>query len=78
MLLIYTTTFLDEKVILSILVSGNRSKILDAMKEYGDNLVKQVAITHRDELNTGVVNMLENLLKIQLFIDGGDIEGDAE
>ena len=68
----------NEKVILSILVSGNRSKIMDAMKEYGDNLVKQVAITHRDELNTGVVNMLENLLKIQLFIDGGDFEGDAE
>ena len=48
------------------------------MKEYGDNLVKQVAITHRDELNAGVVNMLENLLKIQLFIDGGDLDGDAE
>ena len=62
------------EVILSILTSGNRAKILDAIKNYGDNLVKQVAIAHRDELNTGVVNMLEGILKIQLFIDGGEDE----
>lgn len=64
----------NEKVVLASLMGGNRAKILATIKEFGENLVKQVAIAHRDELNAGVVNMLENILKIQLFIDGGDID----
>lgn len=61
-----------EELILAVLKAGNRANIQVAMKKYGDNLIKQVAITHRDELSTGVVSMLESLLKIQLFMDGGD------
>lgn len=65
----------NEKVILSILKSGNRSSIDKAIKDYGSESVKKVAIAYVEELNTGVVRMLENIFKIQLVIDNEVVEG---
>ena len=65
----------NEKVILSILKSGNRSSIDKAIKDYGSENVKKVAIAYVEELNTGVVRMLENIFKIQLVIDNEVVEG---
>lgn len=59
----------NEKVILSILRSGNRANIDKAIKDYGTEVVKKIAINNVDTLNTGVVRMLENIFKMQLVID---------
>jgi len=68
----------NEKVIFTILQGGNRTNIMNAINKYGRALVQQIAITHRDELSAGVVNMLEGILKIQLFVDGGDLDNPEE
>lgn len=64
----------NENEILAILKSGNRSSIEKAVKDSGKEIVIRVASTHVDELNTGVVRMLESMLKVQLVIDNDVIE----
>jgi hypothetical protein len=46
--------------ILKVLKSGVRGDILKTIKEYGDDLVKNVVIQYANDLTTGVVQMLEN------------------
>ena len=55
--------------ILSILKTGNRSKILETIEQYGRDEVANIASHHVEELTTAVVAMLENVLKTQLIID---------
>ncbi len=55
--------------ILSILKTGNRAKILEAIEQYGRDEVADIASHHVEELTTAVVAMLENVLKTQLIID---------
>jgi hypothetical protein len=59
--------------ILKVLKSGVRADILKAIKEYGDDLVKNVVIQHANDLTTGVIGMLENHWHIQLTMDGDAI-----
>ena len=56
--------------ILKVLKSGVRADILNAIKNYGDDLVKGIVISHANDLTTGVITMLENHWKIQLTMDG--------
>lgn len=56
--------------ILKVLKGGVRADILKAIKDYGDILVKDVVITHANDLTTGVISMLENHWHIQLTMDG--------
>ena len=56
--------------ILKVLKGGVRADILKAIKDYGDSLVKDVVITHANDLTTGVITMLENYWHIQLTMDG--------
>lgn len=56
--------------ILGILKSGVRTEILNAIKTYGDELVKSVVVKYANELTTGVISMLENHWHIQLTMDG--------
>lgn len=56
--------------ILKVLKSGVRSDILNTIKNYGDDLVKDVVIKYANDLTTGVVTMLENHWHIQLTMDG--------
>lgn len=57
-------------VIFAILKSGNRASILKSLEDYGTEVVKSVAIAKADELTAGIVKVLENILKIQLTMDG--------
>ena len=59
--------------ILKVLKSGVRADILKAIKDYGDDLVKNVVIQYANDLTTGVVGMLENHWHIQLTMDGDAI-----
>ena len=56
--------------ILKALKSGVRADILKAIKEYGDDLVKNVVVKYANDLTTGVITMLENHWNIQLTMDG--------
>lgn len=56
--------------ILKVLKSGVRADILKAITNYGDDLVKDVVITHANDLTTGVITMLENHWHVQLTMDG--------
>ena len=58
--------------ILTIIKTGRRSEIEACMKNFGKDAVKNVAITHANELSVGVVNILESLLGIQLILDGSN------
>lgn len=60
----------QEKEILNILKSGERSKINTAMKQYGQDVVKNVAVAHVTDLTQGVIAFLQNTWKIVLTIDG--------
>jgi hypothetical protein len=57
-------------VIFSILQGGNRAAILKSIEDYGNDLVKDVAIANANDLTQSVIRMLENIFKIQLTIDG--------
>ena len=59
--------------ILKVLKSGVRGDILKTIKEYGDDLVKNVVIQYASDLTTGVISMLENYWHIQLTMDGDAI-----
>ena len=59
--------------ILKVLKSGVRADIIKVIKEYGDDLVKNVVIQHANDLTTGVISMLENHWHIQLTMDGDAI-----
>lgn len=65
----------NEKEILAILKSGNRASIDKAIKDFGRDLIIKVAASNVDNLSTGVVRMLESLLKVQLVIDNEVVEG---
>lgn len=56
--------------ILKVLKSGVRTDILNVIKNYGDDLVKDIVIKYANDLTTGVVTMLENYWHIQLTMDG--------
>lgn len=56
--------------ILKALKSGVRADILKTIKEYGDDLVKNVVVKYASDLTTGVIQMLENHWNIQLTMDG--------
>lgn len=58
------------KEILAVLKEGNRSKILDAIEKYDASTVQDVAIANLGDLSQAVVKMLENILKVQLVVDG--------
>lgn len=60
----------DMDKIFKVLQAGNRSAIMDAIKTYGNDNVKNVAIKNANNLSVGVVNMLEQIFKCQLIIDG--------
>ena len=65
--------FLTEEMgmeILKALKSGVRADILKTIKDYGDDLVKNVVVKYADDLTTGVITMLENHWHIQLTMDG--------
>ena len=64
------TTGNEPAEILGILQKGVRLDILNAIKKYGDELVRDVAIKNTDKLTQSVISMLENLWKIQLTMDG--------
>lgn len=64
----------NEKEILAILMSGNRQSINKAITDNGKDMIIQVAAAHINELNTGVVRMLEGMLKVQLTIDNDMVE----
>ena len=68
----------NENVVVSVLKAGNRSNIMNAIQKYGRSFVQHVAVTHRDELSAGVVSMLESILQVQLFVDGGDLDNNPE
>ena len=65
----------NDKEILAILKSGNRASIEKAIKDFGKDLIIRVAAANVDNLNTGVVRMLESMLKVQLVIDNEIVEG---
>lgn len=56
--------------ILKTLKSGVRADIMRSIKDYGDDLVRDVVIKHAQDLTTGVITMLENHWHIQLTMDG--------
>ena len=56
--------------IFATLKSGNRSSIMQIVEKEGVDAVKEVAIAKTNDLTTSVVKMLENILKIQLTVDG--------
>jgi len=64
----------NEKEILAILKSGNRASIDKAIKDFGKEMIIKVAASNVDGLNTGIVRMLESLLKVQLVIDNEVVE----
>lgn len=55
------------KEVTELLKKGNRNEILNAIKEHGETFVKEIAISVANDLSVGVVNMLQNILKIQLI-----------
>ena len=65
----------NDKEILAILKSGNRASIDKAIKDFGRDLIIKVAASNVDSLSTGIVRMLESLLKVQLVIDNEVVEG---
>lgn len=62
----------DIDNIYNILKKGNRPEIMAAMDKYGQEKVKNVAISKHDSLPLGVVNVLEGIFGIQLTLDGGN------
>ena len=66
----FTPTEDNTGKILKVLKSGVRSDILNAIKNYGDDLVKDIVIKYANDLTTGVISMLENHWHIQLTMDG--------
>ena len=56
--------------ILKTLKSGVRADIMRSIRDYGDDLVRDVVIKHAQDLTTGVITMLENHWHIQLTMDG--------
>ena len=66
----FTPTEDNTGKILKVLKRGVRSDILNAIKNYGDDLVKDIVIKYANDLTTGVISMLENHWHIQLTMDG--------
>ena len=66
----FTPTEDNTGKILKVLKRGVRSDILNAITNYGDDLVKDIVIKYANDLTTGVISMLENHWHIQLTMDG--------
>lgn len=64
----------NEKEILAIIKSGNRASIEKAISSYSRDLIIKIAAANVNDLNTGVVRMLESMLKVQLVIDNDIVE----
>lgn len=65
----------DDDLIFSILKVGNRTKIEEAIKTYGKERVKDVAISRAKELTQNVIQVLEKMFGVQLTVDGvADLE----
>ncbi len=59
----------DNDLIFSILKVGNRVKIEETIKKYGDDKVKDVAISHLSDLTQNVIQLLEKIFRVQLTMD---------
>lgn len=59
----------DGKVIEDTLMKGNRANILNCIKTYGEDRVKEVAIAKVNTLPLTIVKMLENIFKVQLVME---------
>lgn len=59
----------DSNNILAEIKTGNRNKILNVIKKYGEDKVKAVVLSNVNELTSGVIQMLEGIFKIQLTMD---------
>ena len=59
-----------DSEILDALRKGNRAEIIALAEKYGNSLVQDVAIANLGELSQAVIKMLENILKVQLVVDG--------
>ena len=60
----------NVEIINSILKTGNRKAIDDAIEKYSKERVKEIAISCVKELSMGVVSMLEGIFHVQLVVDG--------
>ena len=58
------------KLILDGLKLGQMAKINALCNQYGDDAVKEVAISNVDQIPTGVITFLEKKFNVQLIIDG--------
>lgn len=58
----------NTEIILNSLKSGNRQKIDECLKNYG-NEVKEVSIAYSKDLPAGVISLIENKFNIQLTLD---------
>jgi len=56
--------------ILEVLKSGNRQNILKAIEDYGRDVFAEVVYANVSALSMNVVRMLEDILKVQLTVDG--------
>lgn len=59
----------DVDLILSILKVGNRAKIEETIKKYGEDKVRDVAIANLSGLTQNVIMLLEKTFKVQLTMD---------
>lgn len=70
----FTPAAVDKEAsVLAILKGGNRTKILDACKEMGNEYVKMVATVHVEELTQAVILMLQNLWNVQLTVENSAV-----
>lgn len=60
----------NTEIILTILKSGNHKNIESAVEKYGRDEIINCASANAGILPSGVVKMLESMLKIQLIVDG--------
>jgi len=60
----------DEKDILAALKMGTKSKIEAAIKDFGAEKVREVAVANLGGLTQNVIQVLEKTFNIQLVMDG--------
>lgn len=58
--------------ILAILKRGVRTEIMGLVDKYGRDNIEKVATRSYSQLSTSVVTLLENILHVQLTMDGGE------
>jgi len=60
----------DNKEILKVLKEGKRDAIKGIIEKYGKDRITSIASGAASELSTNVVILLENMLNVQLIVDG--------